>query len=297
MSLEALVAHMQSVFQHVDTKVKGTVASETVSDEGSSLRIDVIEGYPPTCPKTFQAFVEAQKTSMSTSRLAQWYTRYKLYWSCSSLCCNFVRYLVPELERIGVSQLCSSAGTLLLRDLAVYNIVYAALRAPATHTITSVYPKHPTCGVSLPDREDIIECSRNGISVHNILVCTASGVVVDLSGGQFTGSMEQPCAYPDLAAYFASGTLPGKKLEVRRWGGEVNDQVRRDVDMGSAFATRVAASYTNGWAGLCRECHGVPERLLKCGRCGEVTYCGKLCQERHWRREHCAWHKQEGKKA
>lgn len=68
------------------------------------------------------------------------------------------------------------------------------------------------------------------------------------------------------------------------------------LSLGGTTAAEPSGSGSGGsGAGVCAQCGGGPaagqERLLKCGRCKGVRYCGPECQKAHW-----PVHKQECKR-
>jgi len=137
---------------------------------------------------------------------------------------------------------------------------------------------------------------------HNILVCKASGAVIDFSAGQFSGKLEQPRFHSSFKVMVASGAFPTEVLRLEKSPqDQIDVQLQRDVDNIRVHLAALRLPFTNpaefaalvvknatqtGWNGICRECFGSSAKLFRCTRCAAVSYCGPICQKLAWRREH-----------
>lgn len=131
-----------------------------------------------------------------------------------------------------------------------------------------------------------------GIGCHNMLRCSSTGVIVDFSLGQFTGSMS-PRVYGSMEEFLSF--IPGMVLEHRKTPSEdIQSQLARDrrplVAMISPdalpekFAQRVVKAYQNQNV-YCSNCFGIASSgstLFRCSRCRRNMYCSKVCQKLHW---------------
>ena len=292
--VDLVVAHMISLFHSVDTKPKGFPIAETKSvAKGKTLLIQ--DEYQPFLQQsrvfdTFQGFFESQKTGLSAKVLAQWFTRYQLRWTCSSLCCLFDRFVVPELFKANITHVKSRDGRIIhLQSLCVSTIFFQQPSPSKQHTL------HFNCTGT---DETIEQGVQDGILTHNVLICDKTKVVIDFSVGQFTGDMAQPRVYANVDEMEKSGAFPGPVLSVRPSPrASIDGQIGRERSLALAypflpdkqperFAKRVVSSIRRGWEGICRECFGASTSLKICTRCRRVKYCGKHCQKRAWRREH-----------
>ena len=134
---------------------------------------------------------------------------------------------------------------------------------------------------------------------HNVLLSKKTGAIIDLTGGQFTGTM-QPATYNDLRSFKAA--LPGRVLHFRECPeSEVQEQIERDTSTARTYrpfdpkdwAPHVVENSLSGlddgtcWETVCRGCLGMPKdkgTLKRCMRCKLVLYCCKECQSHDWKR-------------
>eukprot|EP00747_Dinoflagellata_sp_TGD_P179650 gnl/TRDRNA2_/TRDRNA2_30779_c0_seq1.p1 gnl/TRDRNA2_/TRDRNA2_30779_c0~~gnl/TRDRNA2_/TRDRNA2_30779_c0_seq1.p1 ORF type:complete len:514 (+),score=71.76 gnl/TRDRNA2_/TRDRNA2_30779_c0_seq1:86-1627(+) len=139
--------------------------------------------------------------------------------------------------------------------------------------------------------QEIVEMHQPSC-VHHVFYSPKLGVVLDLSGGQYTGNM-LPEVYPDLEAFKAA--FPGTVISFDRSDEqELKDQTRRDLFLAKSnkipppefMAQRVVNISTqrggSKWDAMCRACLGVadygPGQIRSIGH-PQVTYCSKLCQD------------------
>ena len=286
--IDLIVAHCQNVWQQVNTQPRGLI-----TDVGSrTLKMNTSMTYPPQTPMSFQAFVDSQCTDSTISRLFEWYPRYQLMYSCSYMTCSFVHYLVPELQKIGITSVRSSSNNvILLHDLVVYELFLIPTPKSKQHTIEFMYPNLPAVKTQTLTIE--APCA------HNFLVCSSTGAVIDLCVAQFTGVLEQKHFYNSIDEFISSnftiGSVLGcqqstscqinQRLELDR---ALSIRLKKNVFHPENYAKRVAKNVQHGWTNICRECNGVDlhAKLKQCSRCKTVFYCGRFCQKRHWKREH-----------
>jgi len=306
---DIVAAHMVSLFHLMDSKSKGIPMRSSFSeDEGKVLTIDV--AFNPLAPEAkhvgnFQGFYNASdaKESLSVEGHFEWFTRLTQRYTCSSLCCIFVRYLVPELLRRKIPELRTPDGMVVkLKDLQVHSIFCRAPPQARRHTFhfkTSYTSR-------IEDRSETVEQPPNAsdpvsqqFCTHNVLICKTSGSVIDFCGGQFTGNVDQPLWFPTFEAMVASGTLPGDVLHLKTsLLSEIDEQISRDESSARGylkmtgcndkrpekFAKLVVSNVMQGWDGICRQCFGACSNLSTCSRCKSVKYCGRLCQKKAWRK-------------
>jgi hypothetical protein len=308
-SLDLIVAHVVSLYRLMDSKPKGIpTLSSFSSGSGKVLTIDVVcNPFAPDARRFvyFQGFHDASnvKAELSIQAHFEWFTRLTQRWTCSSLCCIFVRYVIPAMLKQKISEMLLPDGTVVeLKDLHVHAIFFRAPPQERRHTF-----QFKTSYTSrIEDTIETVEQPANPdapaskqFCTHNVLVCHKSGAVIDFCGGQFTGDTDQPHWFPSFDAMVASGTLPGDVLIFEASPqSEIDEQIERDESSARAylkmtgcndkrpakFAKRAVENATRGWDGVCRQCFGTCENLFACSRCKEVKYCGKLCQKRAWRK-------------
>jgi hypothetical protein len=307
--IDLICAHVVSLFRLMDSKPKGIPMYSSFS-EGSGEVLTIEVACNPLAPDAqhlgyFQGFHDASnaKPGLSVAAHFEWFTRLTQRWTCSSLCCIFARYVVPEMLRRKISEVHAPDGTVIkLKDLRVHGIFFRAPPQERCHTF-----QFKTSYTSrIEDMIETVETPANAdaptsrqFCTHNVLVCQTSGAVIDFCGGQFTGNVDQPHWFPSFEAMVASGTLSGDVLHFEASPqSEIDGQIKRDESAAlvhlkmtgcddkrpDKFAERAVENATRGWDGVCRQCFGTCENLFACSRCKEVKYCGKLCQKRAWRK-------------
>jgi hypothetical protein len=251
-----------------------------------------------------------------------WFARMKLRYSCSSTVVAFTHFIVPELARHGITQLlvdgvdqpidtheltiCTAFFTPEQRHMVEYSMLDCMgdkkrIIARAIEEDPSILEDPATRRMwEQPLVQEVIEGNLPHCS-HNFLRCKKSGIILDMTGGQFTGTM-QPAVYTNLESFKAS--LPGKVLEVRDCPeSEAQDQLGRDASTAERHTpyhpkqwapqvvTNSIAGISDGkyWETICRGCLGTPRSyrsgiLKRCGRCKLVLYCGRDCQVNDWKR-------------
>jgi hypothetical protein len=326
----------------IEEKKEHTLTPSTfsASDPSAVVRVEAVSSVTLLKPqlgfksqmRTLSDFIKG--SPMKLDDPCGWFARMKLRYSCSSLTVAFVGFIAPELARQGIAQLQVNAGgtgnrsrLVEMKDLAVWTVVleprkrYMIEYSPRDTLDDEVkrhLGNHPSILNELdsalrsmwerPIVQEVVEGDLT-FCTHNVLRCKKSGLVIDLSGGQFTGTM-QPAVYMDAKSFYAS--LPGKVLEfIECPESAVQGQIARDVNLAQQinpsyhpkeWATCVVASSVAGmddgkyWETVCRGCLATPcqnigSSLFRCGRCGLVLYCCQDCQRHDWKR-----HRQECQK-
>lgn len=133
----------------------------------------------------------------------------------------------------------------------------------------------------------------------NIVCCSerATGCIVDLSMGQFTGTMT-PYIFRNWNEF--RSVIPGEVVHVHPFPREelgfqlINLTINAHTQPQSPdsdprrFALRVIQSLSEKKI-YCYKCFGVATQkrpLLKCSRCKKALYCSKECQTLHWKEVH-----------
>jgi len=191
------------------------------------------------------------------------------------------------MNKRGITELSHSAGgggTVRLADLEAFTVFVVPRQQ---HVIELEYSRFGLISqlAEMVGTDD--DCS------HNFLKCKISGIIVDLSLGQFTGTMT-PLVFGSMEEYLPA--IPGDVLHVEACPQNVVDEQlkldsaswKREASPGSvpsAFAKRVVRCAFNGEQHPhCFHCFGTASPALKrCTRCGVALYCSKHCQILHWK--------------
>ncbi len=265
MDVELAVAHTIGILRQYDRKRSGKL------EKGTGNNAKMIE-YSGRKKCTFQEFVDE---SNETNNLDEWFARYILRYSCSSACCLFERFIIPELITKGIDELDTKFGTIQLKNLETHDLF-----------IKTINPMHK---IFFTKAVEAIEedCGR-GFYGHNVLVCKESGCVIDFSIGQFTGKINEQYIYPDIESIcnmFSTPVSHGKCSS-----SLIEVQNNRDQMLSDWHKTppplklsRIAVQrMLNGWSSICRGCYGTSLKLKKCSKCKTVMFCGVKCQKRKW---------------
>lgn len=259
-----LLGQMLAVWQSVNTIPCGFLR------RAPSSRICVVgpprASYQVGCPRSFGEFVSHGLFGATEADAFAWFARVQLRFSCSSLACTFARYVVPELQRIGICEMLMPCGaTLLLSDLRVIEVrmhapqekhtielsrivsedfvgrgLTDAQARKAAHELYKELSKIP----QLEKRGDGELCESQTVErafhdassslpqiSHNLLRCKKTGAFVDFSLGQFSGEMN-PDVYSDEAAF--AKMLPSSVLRIYESPeAEVESQNERDKGLAS----------------------------------------------------------------
>jgi len=265
MDVELVVAHTIGVLRQYDTKKSGKIDSVF----GNNARMT-------ECPKicTLQHFIDE---SNEANNVVEWFARYILRYSCSSACCLFERFIVPELISKGVTDVITKYGILQLKNLETHDIFFQ--KATSEHAII------------FDNVVEIVE-QDNGMGAygHNVLVCKESGCVVDFSIGQFTGDLNEQHVYQDIKSLCERVSTP-VLLCRKSTSALIDEQIGRDLFVSTLHKTppplklsRIAVKrMLNGWLGICRGCYGTSLKLKRCANCKVVKFCGVHCQKSKWR--------------
>jgi hypothetical protein len=265
MDLELVVAHTIGVLRQYDVKKSGKL-NRVFGNNAEMVK------YPRIC--TLQDFIDV---SNEVNNVVEWFARYILRYSCSSACCLFERFIVPELISKGVTELNTKFGIIQLKNLETHDIFIQ--KATSVHKIIFY------------NVVEIVEedCGR-GFYGHNVLVCKESGCVVDFSIGQFTGKLDEQHVYQNienLCKLFSTPVL----LHRKSTSTLIDEQIRRDQTTSALHKTPaplkisriVVKRMFKGWLCICRGCYGTSLKLKRCSKCKTVYFCGVHCQKRKWR--------------
>jgi len=171
-------------------------------------------------------------------------------------------------------------------DLEIFSLGFSPNK---THAIELKYAPISRL-FSLPIVEIVeapVHCS------HNVLKCRESGVIVDITLGQFLGTMK-PYIFKSVDEYFSQ--IPGQVLYFEKTNEmAIDEQVSRDNDEGQSkrspdekpanFTKRVFRS-CQGEKTYCWNCRGVASlgsSLKRCTKCQQAMYCSRQCQALHWK--------------
>ena len=291
-----LMCEVVAVYQTADIKLHGLIkAPPRMIEQDAVALIDlcsVTNGCTDDCVKTFEDFKQ-QSVDMQENDMRSWFTRMKLRYSCSSIAVAFVRFIVPDLLRHGVSAVLINGDAVKINSFRIWAVYFTPNKRHAVRFSTpkSTEPVTEVIEAALPMSDDTC--------YHNVLVAE-SGNIIDFSGGQFTGNMI-PCVYDDVACY--AEALPGKILHFEQCSdSDIEDQFQRDCGLGKIYpplqpnvwAKQVVSNlHLRGFnstllgTSFCCACLGTPpksKKLKHCARCKNAFYCGKACQLMDWRR-------------
>lgn len=295
-SLEDLLNHVISEYQQVATVPSGIVKGNPYKADTGGTALNLIPkcafevGYPRTFGEFYsgQAPNEKKIHTMSKSEAFAWFSRSRLRYSCSTVVASFARFLIPKLKKKGTSSLYSKTldQYLDLGYLEIYEVGFAP-----THQHTLVFER----GVmKLPELvEPLI---MDGLCHHTILKCSATGAIVDMTLGQFTGTVT-PRVFKNTASFVSA--IPGTRVGLFPCSEEsIQQQIARDESLARLspdavprlFALRVIRSLqeekTLCWKCLCPPTSSQRGKLMQCSRCKEATYCSKECQVLSWKEGH-----------
>jgi hypothetical protein len=247
------------------------------------------------CPPNFGVFYDSAKFFDGMEKRSDaflWYTRSRLYYSCSTVCVTFVEFIVPELKRRGieeltVSSLLGSTKTVSLKNLKVKSIFFI----PKEHKVHGFRFSYP-----FGENKLVVEESGS----HNNLECSDTGMVFDPTLGQLSGLMK-PTVFSSQESFqkeFVGEIMHCMDSTVN----DIQEQKQRDMEEPSLtknpachpkhIAKRVVdlfLSECNGFQGnakYCANCLGIAadgKKLLRCGMCKNIWYCSKACQILDWK--------------
>lgn len=292
-TIESLLDVIISEYIQVCTVPSGKLLrGPYITTEGhESIDLAALCHYERGCPQNLFDFVATSgNKSISPETAYSWWARSRLRYSCSTIVVSFVRFFVAHLKTEGVHELSFSSGqTLRLADLEVFTLFFGC---PKRHRLVLS---------SFMKRTEFVEMAINDdndppICTHNMLKCSRTGIIIDITIGQFLGTVK-PYVFKDTGEYFSH--VPGKVVSFHKTPKEdVDAQVARDSDVlhvslspdtkPERFVKRVLRSLWQKKE-FCSNCKGVASptaTLRRCMRCKRAMYCGKACQILHWRSGH-----------
>ena len=292
-SLEDLLIQIIANYQQVSTVPSGLILRNpyTNSDGGTSLHLFPLCSYEIGYPKNFGEFYSGKdsqkKHSMTKGEAFAWFARSRLRYSCSTLVSAFSKFLIPKLKEKGVSSLYSKTidEKIDLSNLEIYEV-----------TFTPTYQHTVELDLGFMKRAELVEpLMEDGLCHHTVLKCSLTGAIVDLTLGQFTGTVA-PYVFPSLGSFIS--VVPGHSVETHPCSEEsIQQQIARDESHTQIspdatprlFALRVIHSLREKKP-LCWKCScpssSKKAKLMRCSRCKEAMYCSKECQVLSWRKGH-----------
>ena len=267
---------------------------QTTSEGYESICLKPLCHFQAGCPQNFSDFVSSATASghkMKPGTAFAWWARSRLRYSCSTITATFVRFMVPYMKNIGLTELRSLTTTctrtrIRMDDLEIFSLGFSPNK---THALVLRYPL-------LSSITEIVE-AKMGIPPHcshNVLKCRKSGIVIDITLGQFLGTMK-PYIFNDTDQFFSQ--VPGKIIYFHKTKEEdIDEQVSRDnADIyklrGSKdskpgrFTKRVFRSCQEKKE-YCWNCKGgasIDSTLKRCTKCKKALYCCRTCQVLHWK--------------
>jgi hypothetical protein len=261
----------------------------------TSIALTPLTMYEKGCPPNFGAFYDTAKfLNGMKSRVDafHWYTRSRLYYSCSTLCVTFVEFVVPELKRRGIQEVKVSSLSNCTRNVSLDKIrvksVFYTPKDGKVHAFRFIY--------LFGEKKDVIEMFGS----HNNLECSETGMIFDPSLGQLSGQMK-PAIFSSQNSFkteFVGEVTHYFDARER----EIQEQKQRDID--SAAMSKKSASHPKRVAKrvvdmflmegsdaeansmYCTNCLGVSadgKKLLRCAKCKKMYYCSKDCQILDWK--------------
>jgi hypothetical protein len=231
-TLERLLGVIVAEYAQVSIVPSGRVVRgpATNADGLQSVRLDPLCRYQAGCPQNFGDFLSSAKgRDLSAKAAFPWFARSVLRYSCSTLVFSFVRCLVPEMKKRGITELSHSAGgggTVRLAELEAFTVFVVPRQQ---HVIELEYSRVGPISqlVEMVGTDDY--CS------HNFLKCKISGIIVDLSLGQFTGTMT-PLVFGSTEEY-----LPANPADVLHVNACPQNAVGEQLKLESASWKREAS--------------------------------------------------------
>lgn len=282
-SFEVLLAHIIAEYQQVSTVPSGLVlqSPSTTSNGISTLKVKPLCFYEHGCPRNFGDFCV---DGIPEAILFSWHVRCRIRYSCSTLVTALARFIAPKLKKMGLEKMYSTSIDRMIdtSTLEIYTVLFTPNKQHALELLT------PFGGF----RTEVVEFGAPRCS-HNALKCRETGVVVDLSLGQFTGKMI-PRVFKNENEWTAA--IPGQVMAVCKTDeSAIQDQIERDnVPLRARispdatherFSKRVLKSF-EARKQYCRHCLGVASVgavLKRCSQCQQAYFCSRSCQVLHWK--------------
>ena len=261
---------------------------EITSEGYESLHLTASCHFDTGCPQNFGEFLVLATESghpMKPSIAFVWWCRSRLRYSCSTIVTTFTRFMVPYMKKRRMEELTYLAGrTIRMDDLEIFSLLFKPRKSHAL-----------VLNTLLGSRTEIVEAVLPGSSLcsHNMLRCRKTGIIIDITLGQFLGTMK-PYIFQDEDQYFSH--VPG---EIARFykttESDINSQVTRDNapfrevtspdSKPGNFTKRVFRSCQTNKE-FCWNCKGISSvgsALKTCTKCKKATYCCRECQILHWK--------------
>ena len=290
--MDTIIAeYMQTTLVPGGTVVIGPRMS---SDGSESISLKSHTNFSVGCPQNLSDFISSATASgqvMKPSTALAWWARSRLRYSCSTITTTFVRYMVPYMKTIGLTEIRSltTGCNIRMDDLEVFSLGFSPNESHA------IVLKNALDSLSKVEIVENLLTSPNlpPLCHHNVLKCRESGILIDITLGQFLGTME-PHTFKSVDEYFSQ--IPGQVLYFEKTGEiSIDEQVSRDnavfrsmlsPDSKPAnFTKRVFRSCqeekTHCWN--CRGCASLGSSLKRCTKCQHAMYCSRQCQVLHWK--------------
>lgn len=293
LTLERALFYVVSEYKQITTVPSGYAIGGIARRDGiDNIPLNPSCQYEGHCPVNFSEFFHsAAKYGINKPEDAfPWYCRSRLRYSCATLIAGFLEFGLKELKSKGMQELWS---TTLSRSIQVTDLVAYSVRfiPEKQHAIVLRRLMGINCEIVEALYDDPPHCD------HSVLCCKHSGVVVDLSLGQFTGQMI-PRVFPSVEVFLA--LIPGKILAHFAYTKDaIDEQLKRDKQAAKIHISVGAPSdlrqpdFAKRWVKAlleakpyCDNCCGMASpgtRLMRCSRCKQVQYCCKQCQLLAWK--------------
>lgn len=295
-SLESLLDKIIAEYMQT-TMVPGgkiEIHPQATSEGYESIGLRSLCHFQKDCPQNFSDFMSSATTSghaMEPHIAFPWWARSRLRYSCATISTALVRFIVPYMKKRGVDELRSltTGQDLRMGDLEIYTLGFIPNN---THALMLRDP------INFSSKTEIVESLMPSMGgpqhcSHNVLKCRESGVIIDVTLGQFLGTMK-PYIFNDVDQFFSQ--IPGEIVSFCQTSTKaIDEQISRDNaefrsmvspdSKPARFTTRVFVSYQEGKE-FCWSCKGkksIGSSLNKCSTCQKAVYCGTQCQRLHWK--------------
>lgn len=285
-SLEDLLVQIIANYQKVSTVPSGEILGNPYIDQKNSGTGDILHlhptcayenGYPTNFGKFHSDSDNHKKHSMTEGKAFAWFARSRLRCSCSTLGAAFSECVIPILKEKGISSLYSKTldNEINLSNLEIFEVTFIPKHQDTLQLDRGIFRR--------PELVELL--SGDNLCHRNVLKCSQTGAVVDLTLGQFTGTVT-PHGFLSLGSFIS--VLPGEFFETRLCPRtDIQQQIARDeshVDRSldatlQLFALRVIRSLQEK-APFCSKCHCPPSP------CKQALCCSKECQVLSWSEGH-----------